>query len=244
MDKDTEQPKPEKSKTWTYFPTAKILLWSKGLKYRSRIVEDFGPDLERLVDYLTGTMYEHNGVGLAAPQIGCFVRVAVVQLIEDRTRPPLILVNPTIVNSAGNCVEWEGCLSVPGDRTRARIARAHFLKVLFQDITGASQELECAGMMARAVAHEVDHLDGKFYFDHISALKRDVIVGHYRGAVKKKDPEDLLRSFMYTCPFENSVAIPAVAREDKNKEFKPVSAFDALQQKHQEGREQHAINAG
>lgn len=162
-------------------PSAKVLLWSRAIHGREcEIVTDFGKQLEELVDVLRFTMYDHKGVGLAAPQIGVFKKVAVIQIVEDRTRPPFVMVNPVIVNTAGTSTEWEGCLSLPGNGTRQRVERPHFAKVVFQDITGKQETLEMSGMMARAVQHECDHLEGRFFIDHLSRLKRDIVLRNYR----------------------------------------------------------------
>lgn len=192
-------------------PSAKILLWNPRLRdVECAIVDDFGKWLEGLVDYLTGTMYEHNGVGLAAPQIGVFKRVAVIQLIEDRTRPPFVMINPAIINSAGKTYLSEGCLSLPGGYANQRVPRAYTVKVAFQDISGKSQEMEVSGDMARSVQHEVDHLFGKFFIDHLSSLKREMVIAKYRKAVRGKDPDEL--DLKYRKDFEGigSTLVPAI----------------------------------
>lgn len=162
-------------------PAAKILLYSTKIVGREcAVVEEFGKPLEELVNVLRYTMYDHRGVGLAAPQIGVFKRLAIVQLVEDRTRPPFVMVNPAIVNTAGVQTDWEGCLSLPGNGTRQRVTRPFFVKVVYQDISGKTEQMEVKGMMARAIQHECDHLQGKFFIDHLSQLKRGIVLKHYR----------------------------------------------------------------
>lgn len=168
------------SKTRTY-PEAKIVLYQPKLyQVDCEVVTDFGEWIDELVDVMRGTMYAHNGVGLAAPQVGVFKRIAIVQLVEDRTKPPFVMINPAIVNTASSDVAREGCLSIPGNYTRHPVRRASRIKVAFQDVVGKTQQLELSGMMARAVQHEVDHLDGKFFIHRISGLKRDMVLRNYK----------------------------------------------------------------
>lgn len=177
-------------------PAAKILLWSPKVRgVACGVVEEFGKELEELVDYMTGTMYEHNGVGLAAPQIAVFKRVAVIQLVEDRSRPPFVMVNPAILNTAGKVSGSEGCLSLPGGYAGQRVPRALTVKVSFQDITGRTQEMEVSGPMARAIQHEVDHLHGNFFIDHLSSLKREMVIRKYYEAVRRTNLTDLYKKY-------------------------------------------------
>ena len=179
-------------------PSAKIVLWSKAVRgIECAIVEEFDEKLNELVDVLTGTMYAHSGIGLAAPQVGVFKRVAVVQLVEDRKRPPFVMVNPAIVNSGGTHTEWEACLSLPGNGTRQRVTRPFFIKVVYQDINGQMQSLEANGLMARAIQHEVDHLAGEFFIDRVSRMRRDIVLRNYRKA-KYHDMNKYRREFEVT----------------------------------------------
>lgn len=176
-------------------PSAKVLLWSKPVRgIQCAVVEEFDERLNDLVDVLTGTMYSHKGIGLAAPQIGVFRRVAVIQLVEERQRPPFVMVNPAIVNACGTQTEWEACLSLPGNGTRQRVARPFFVKVTFQDINGQMQNLEFSGLMARAIQHEIDHLSGEFFIDRVSSMRRNMVLNNYHKA-KHHDMNKYRREF-------------------------------------------------
>lgn len=206
-----------RTSTLKALPSAKVLLWSKPVcGVECEVVTEFDEQLERLVDVLTGTMYDHKGIGLAAPQIGVFKRVAVIQLVEERARPPFVMVNPAIVTSAGTHTEWEGCLSLPGNGTRQRVTRPFFVKVIFQDIHGQSQALEEKGLMARAIQHEVDHLHGRFFIDQVSKLKRDIVLRNYAKA-QYHDMGKYRHDFSVPGEYENAIKpVPAkpLVRDD------------------------------
>lgn len=144
------------------------------LRQKARPVSDFGPALQRLIDDMFETMYDAPGVGLAATQVGIAQRVAVVDCAEDKAKPqPLVLVNPEIVESGPREDVEEGCLSVPGlSDTVQRCTRVR-MKALDRD--GKPFELEASGLLAQAIQHEIDHLDGKLYIDYLSPLKRERI---------------------------------------------------------------------
>ena len=144
------------------------------LKKVSSPVEEFGIDLEKLVDDLKQTMYAEKGVGLAAPQIGVNLRVIVVDVTtagEEGER--LSLVNPEIVDSQGREKAEEGCLSIPG--FTAMVERPSHIRIQAQDPRGEPVERDAEGLLARVISHEIDHLDGILYLDRISRLKRDLI---------------------------------------------------------------------
>jgi peptide deformylase len=125
------------------------------------------------------TMYAAPGIGLAAPQVGVPLRVCVIDLsVGRRGGDVLTLINPEFVERSGMQLEEEGCLSVPGfTATVARPARA-VLRAL--DRTGAERIVEGTGLLARALQHEVDHLEGKLFLDRLRGIKRDVIVRKVR----------------------------------------------------------------
>ena len=144
------------------------------LKKVSSPVEEFGIDLEKLVDDLKQTMYAEKGVGLAAPQIGVNLRVVVVDVTtagEEGER--LSLVNPEIIGSQGSEKGEEGCLSIPG--FTAMVERPGHIRIRAQDPRGETMERDAEGLLARVISHEIDHLDGILYLDRISRLKRDLI---------------------------------------------------------------------
>jgi len=138
-------------------------------------VDAITPDLQTLIDDMIETMYAAPGVGLAAPQVGLPLRLFVVDISVGRNAADLmVFVNPEFVERDGMQLEEEGCLSVPGfTATVARPARA---VVRGQDRTGTERLVEGTGLLARAFQHEMDHLDGRLFVDHLRGIKRDLIV--------------------------------------------------------------------
>jgi peptide deformylase len=134
----------------------------------------FDAALDRLIDDMIDTMYAAPGIGLAAPQVGESTRVCVIDLSVGKKGGELLtLINPEFVSREGMQLEDEGCLSVPGfTSTVARPARA---TVRALDRTGQSRTYEATGLLARAFQHEIDHLDGLLFLDHLRGLKRDLI---------------------------------------------------------------------
>jgi peptide deformylase len=144
-------------------------------------VTDFNtPELNEIIQDMWETMYAAKGVGLAAPQIGLGQRISVIDISvgEDETKK-LVIINPEITLSEGKQVGEEGCLSIPG--FREPVARAHKVKVKAQNALGEAIELEGEELLARAMQHEIDHLNGKLFISHLSTLKRDII----RRKIKK-----------------------------------------------------------
>jgi peptide deformylase len=142
-------------------------------------VTAFDATLDRLIDDMVDTMYAAPGIGLAAPQVGVPLRVCVIDLsVGKRGGELLTLINPEFVERDGMQLEDEGCLSVPGfNATVARPARA-VVKAI--DRAGAARVVEGTGLLARALQHEIDHLDGVLFLDRLRGLKRDMIVKKIR----------------------------------------------------------------
>ncbi|MDT8441672.1 MAG: peptide deformylase [Desulfuromonadales bacterium] len=141
------------------------------LKKPAAPVTVFDDRLRQLASDMAETMYAAPGVGLAAPQVGVGLRLAVIDCAAKDEPPALLtLVNPEIVAGEGDCCEEEGCLSVPG--FYARIERSERVKVRFQDLDGVSRLIEAEGLTAIACQHEIDHLDGILFVDRLSPLKR------------------------------------------------------------------------
>ena len=157
----------------------------KRLRTPGEPVEEFGAELQQLVEDMAETMYAAPGVGLAAPQIGVAQRVFIIDVATDDDEPSdlMVFVNPEILEKQGECLFDEGCLSFPG--AREEIERAEWVKVRAQDQFGETFELEADGLLAIAVQHENDHLEGKLMLDHVSPLKRRSI---HRTMVKRADP--------------------------------------------------------
>ncbi len=144
-------------------------------------VTNFGsPELRKLVVDMFETMYVARGVGLAAPQVGIGRQLTVIDTSsgEDPSKQ-LVLINPTIVKREGSQIGEEGCLSIPGFREDVR--RAAHVVVRAKDIEGNDIEVEGEELLARALQHEIDHLHGVLFLNHLSPLKRDLI----RRKIKK-----------------------------------------------------------
>ncbi|MCA0393307.1 MAG: peptide deformylase [Proteobacteria bacterium] len=142
---------------------------------------------QRLLDDMFQTMYEAPGIGLAATQVDTHQRFMVIDVTEGREQP-LVFVNPVIrERSADLRVHQEGCLSIPG--IFADVTRADGIVVEALDRHGAPFELRVDGLLATCVQHEVDHLDGKLFIDHLSALKRDRAIKKYDKLRKQGDVE-------------------------------------------------------
>lgn len=146
-------------------------------------VEALTPDIERLLDDLVETMYAAPGIGLAAPQVGVPLRAFVVDLSSGRDPKALIqLVNPEFVEREGMQLHEEGCLSLPG--FTATVARPRRVVVRGLGRDGAVHAIEGTGLLARALQHEMDHLDGCLFVDRLRGISRDLIVRKIRKLAK------------------------------------------------------------
>ncbi len=146
------------------------------LRETSRPIERVDADLLRLADDMLETMYDAPGIGLAAIQVGIPRRLIVLDVSDEGdTRKPLVLINPTILEHGSQTrIHEEGCLSIPD--VRIEIERPASVRVAYIDREGKAQELAAEGLLATAIQHEVDHLDGKLIIDFLSRLKRDMVV--------------------------------------------------------------------
>ncbi len=157
-----------------------VKLGNPVLEKPAEIVTEFGDGLKKLIQDMFESMYEAHGVGLAAPQIGIGRRIAVIDVsFKEDPHAKLVLVNPEIVHTEGRQTSQEGCLSIPD--FREKVTRAQTVTVRAQDVNGKWFEKTGEDLLARALLHETDHLFGKLYISHVSALKRDLI----RRRVKK-----------------------------------------------------------
>src|SRR5437762_14047394 len=146
-------------------------------------VTKFNGELKTLVDDMFESMYAAHGVGLAAPQIGISKRLAVIDVtFKEDPNAKLVLVNPEIIHTEGRHTQSEGCLSIP--EFREPVTRAKKVTVRAQDLNGKSFEKTGEELLARAFLHETDHLNGKLYISHLSALKRDLIKRKIRKLMK------------------------------------------------------------
>ncbi len=142
------------------------------LRVRAEPISSFDQDLARLAENMVETMYAAPGIGLAAPQVGVSLRLAVVDLsVGKEPGELLVLVNPRLSEPRGEEVDEEGCLSIP--EFTAKVSRPLEIRVSAFDLEGTALELEAEGMLARAICHEVDHLDGVLFVDHLRGLRRE-----------------------------------------------------------------------
>ena len=143
-------------------------------------VTKFDAELEQLTEDMFASMYAAQGVGLAAPQIGLSLRLTVVDVTTGKNpEAKIVLANPEIIHAEGEVREEEGCLSVPG--FRGYVIRPQFVTVRAQNVKGESFEIRGENLLARAFCHEIDHLNGILFLQHLSMLKRDLI----RRKIKK-----------------------------------------------------------
>jgi peptide deformylase len=146
-------------------------------------VTAFDDDLKKLVEDMFESMYAAHGVGLAAPQIGLSLRLAVIDIsFKEDPQAKLVLANPTILHTSGRFSQNEGCLSVP--EFREPVTRPNKVTVRAQDVNGKWFEKTGEDLLARAFLHETDHLNGKLYISHLSALKRDLMKRKIRKLMK------------------------------------------------------------
>ena len=159
------------------------------LRRKSAPVERIDAELKTLADDMLETMYAAPGVGLAAVQVGVPRRLVVLDTAKDEEpRRPLVLINPEIVALGPELrVHEEGCLSIPD--IRLEIERPAAVTVRYLDRDGQPQELAAEGLLATAVQHEIDHLNGRLIIDFLSRLKRDIIVRKFRKGIRPSGPD-------------------------------------------------------
>ncbi len=143
----------------------------------------FDDTLKKLIEDMFESMYAAHGVGLAAPQIGISKRLAVIDTtFKEDPNAKLVLANPEIIHTEGRVTQNEGCLSIP--EFREPVTRARKVTIRAQDVNGKWFEKTGEELLARALLHETDHLNGKLYISHVSALKRDLIKRKIRKLMK------------------------------------------------------------
>lgn len=142
------------------------------LRTIAKPIEEFTPELQTLIDDMFETMYDEEGIGLAATQVDVHKRLVVIDISENRNQP-LVLINPEITDKQGDDSIEEGCLSIPS--ARALVPRAAKVTVKALDRNGKEFTLEADELLAICIQHELDHLDGKLFVDYLSPLKRQRI---------------------------------------------------------------------
>jgi peptide deformylase len=158
------------------------------LRQKTGRVETIDSMIKRLIEDMVETMHDAPGVGLAANQVGVPLQVAVIDLStrEDpvRRHPLLVIINPEVLSQEGSVIEEEGCLSIP--EYAEKVKRAQKVKVRALDRDGKSFEIEAEGLLAKALQHEIDHLNGLLFVDRLSPLKKNIFKRRHRKAVAEK----------------------------------------------------------
>ena len=154
------------------------------LEKSTPFVKNFDAELEELTEDMFASMYAASGVGLAAPQIGLGMRLAVVDVTSGKNpEAKIVLANPEIIHFEGEKREEEGCLSIPG--FRGYVVRPQFVTVRAQNAKGEPFEIRGEDLLARAFCHEIDHLNGILFIQHLGMLKRDLIKRKIRKLQKQ-----------------------------------------------------------
>jgi peptide deformylase len=163
-----------------------IILPDPLLRQVSQPVERVDSELSQLVDDMLETMYEAPGIGLAAIQVGVPRRLLVIDLAKEGEEPaPLVFINPKIIRSSDERSTYEeGCLSIPD--YYAEVERPATITVTSLDRTGKEVTTEADGLLATCLQHEIDHLDGVLFIDHISRLKREMVIKRFTKAARQK----------------------------------------------------------
>jgi peptide deformylase len=161
---------------------------NKALKTKARPVVDADMDGVRvLVPRMLAAMYRAPGIGLAAPQVDVGLRVAVIDLQTNDVRRPFAMINPEILRVSE---EWaareEGCLSLPNQF--AEVSRPAAVRVRYMDVDGKRHDVDAEGLLSACLQHEIDHLDGVLFVDHLSALKRNIVMRRLAKEQKQKAP--------------------------------------------------------
>jgi peptide deformylase len=159
------------------------------LKARARQVATAGmEEVRALVPRMFATMYSAPGIGLAAPQVGVGLRIAVVDLMANDKSAPYVLINPEVVARSDElATREEGCLSLPGQY--ADVTRPARVTIRYMDIAGAKRQIDAEGLLAACMQHEIDHLDGVLFVDHLSTLKRNMILRRLAKELRQKRAE-------------------------------------------------------
>jgi peptide deformylase len=162
-----------------------LILPDKRLRLVSKPVAKIDAATRKLVEDMFETMYDAPGIGLAAIQIGEAKRVVIMDLAKkDDPREPQVFINPELLGeSAEKSIHEEGCLSIP--EYYEEVERPAAVKVRYLDLDGQQHEIEASGLLATCIQHEVDHLNGVLFIDHISKLKRDRVIKKFTKAAKQ-----------------------------------------------------------
>ncbi|MGA8937789.1 MAG: peptide deformylase [Acidobacteriaceae bacterium] len=145
------------------------------LMKKGEAVTEFTPELAQFVDEMFDSMYAAEGIGLAAPQIAISKQITVIDVsFNERPEDKIVLINPEVIDRRGKQVEEEGCLSLP--EIHEKVQRDAWVKIRAQNVKGEFFEVEGTELLARAMLHEIDHLNGILFIDRLSRLKRDLVL--------------------------------------------------------------------
>lgn len=188
-----------------YFP-------AEVLKQKAKKITRFDTSVRKLAQDMLDTMYEHNGVGLAAPQVGISKRLMVIDVARSEEEPkrPVVFINPVLLKAEGELVGLEGCLSFPG--VFFEVKRAASIVVKYQNVVGEVLKLEAQGdLLCRAIQHEIDHLNGELFIDKaVSPLAADIeLTKHGFG----KEPVPQNAALSAEAEAASGVEIPSGARD-------------------------------
>jgi peptide deformylase len=165
-----------------------LIIPDKRLRLKSEPVDGIDKDVRALIDDMFETMYDAPGIGLAAIQIGIPKRVITMDLAKkDEPKAPQVFINPEVTwKSDEKATYEEGCLSIP--EYYEAVERPSAVKVKFLDLEGKPHEVEASGLLATCLQHEIDHINGVLFIDHISKLKRDMVMKKFKKAAKRGEP--------------------------------------------------------
>jgi len=161
-----------------------VLYPEAGLREICAPIAEMNDSLDKLIDDMLYTMYDAPGIGLAAPQVAVQQRLIVMD-VSEKGDDPIVLMNPEVVQSTGKITWEEGCLSMPG--IYATIKRPSDILVRGMDRDGKQIEFEASELLAVCIQHEIDHLDGKMFIDHLSGLKRTRALQQFRKLMEQKE---------------------------------------------------------
>lgn len=156
------------------------------LRQQTQIIDKIDANLQELIDEMFQVMYDADGVGLAATQIGIPLRLAVIDISRHHNEPR-VLINPQILETRQPILMQEGCLSVPGHVDQ--LTRPNWVRVRAMDRHGQVSEIEAEGLLAECLQHEIDHLHGKLYIDYLAKLKQQLILKKVQKFLKKNNPQ-------------------------------------------------------
>jgi peptide deformylase len=154
------------------------------LRKKTELVSKISIDIKRLSNDMLETMYSVRGLGLAAPQVGVSLRICVIDIDPDK-KSPLVMINPKVASGDHKILEQDGCLSFPG--IFADVKRFSNVVAEYIDLEGKNKKIEAKGLLAKAIQHEIDHLDAKLFIDYLPEWKRKNIEKEIKRRKKKGD---------------------------------------------------------